>query len=67
MRLLTRRWWAGLLVFAVSLFALHTEAHSIDSATLTLTEVAEGKFTIEWQTTAKSLRELHEPARYPKS
>jgi hydrogenase/urease accessory protein HupE len=51
----------------VSLFALQAEAHSIDSATLTLTEIAEGKFTVQWQTTAQSLRELHEPARYPKS
>ena len=62
-----RRWWAALLLFGVSLFALHAGAHSIDSATLTLTEVAEGKFTIEWQTMAKSLKELREPARYPKS
>lgn len=67
MRLRIRRCWAALLLFCVSLFALQAEAHSVDSATLTLTEVAEGKFTVLWQTTAKSLGELHEPARYPKS
>jgi hydrogenase/urease accessory protein HupE len=67
MRLVTRRWWAALLVFWVGLFALRAEGHSIDSATLTLTEVAEGTFTIAWQTTATSLKELREPARYPKS
>jgi hydrogenase/urease accessory protein HupE len=58
---------AALLVLAGSLVAPSAEAHAIDTATLTLTEVADGKFTIEWQTVAKSLRELREPARYPKS
>ena len=60
------RAWAALLLLAVALFAPGAGAHSIDSATLTLTEVAEGKFTVDWQTTAKTLKELHEPARYPK-
>jgi hydrogenase/urease accessory protein HupE len=42
-------------------------AHSIDSATLTLTEVAVGKFTIKWQTTANTLKDLRHPAYYPKA
>jgi hydrogenase/urease accessory protein HupE len=67
MHLLTLRLWAALLALGVLLFALRAEAHSIDSATLTLTEVADGKFTVDWQTTAKTLKELREPALYPKS
>jgi hydrogenase/urease accessory protein HupE len=55
------------LLVTSALFTLRAGAHSIDSATLTLTEVAEGKFTVEWQATAKSLAGLYEPARYPKS
>jgi hydrogenase/urease accessory protein HupE len=50
---------------ALSLVAPRARAHSIDSATLTLTEVAAGQFTIDWQTTAKTLKELHDPAQYP--
>ncbi|MDQ2643530.1 MAG: HupE/UreJ family protein [Myxococcota bacterium] len=57
------------LVFAlfVCSFAVQASAHSIDAATLTLTEVAEGKFAIDWQTTAKTLEGLREPAQYPKT
>jgi len=40
-------------------------AHSFDAATLILTEVSEGKFAIDWQTTASSLKDLREPALYP--
>jgi hydrogenase/urease accessory protein HupE len=65
-RLVTLRLWAALVVLGVSLLAPRAGAHAIDSATLTLTEVAGGKFTIDWQTTAKTLEELREPARYPK-
>jgi len=54
-------------VLVVSLVAPRAPAHSIDSATLTLTEISDGRFTVDWQTTAKTLRELREPARYPKS
>jgi hydrogenase/urease accessory protein HupE len=64
-RLLAFRCWALLVVLAGALLAPRARAHSIDSATLTLTEVAEGKFTIDWQTTARTLAELKEPARYP--
>lgn len=56
-----------LLLLAALLFAKGAEAHSFDVATLTLTEVADGKFAIDWQTTAKTLAGLREPARYPKS
>jgi hydrogenase/urease accessory protein HupE len=51
----------------MALVAASARAHSIDAATLTLTEVAEGKFAIDWQTTAKTLKELRGPVRYPKS
>ncbi|MEI9952841.1 MAG: HupE/UreJ family protein [Pseudomonadota bacterium] len=54
-------------VAALLLFALKAEAHSFDAATLTLTEVADGKFAIDWQTNAKTLEGLREPAQYPKS
>jgi hydrogenase/urease accessory protein HupE len=56
-----------LLALALSLFAPRAEAHSIDVATLTLTELSEGKFAVDWQTAAKSLEGLREPAQYPKS
>jgi hydrogenase/urease accessory protein HupE len=56
-----------LLLLSAALFAVRAEAHSYDSATLTLTEVADGKFTIDWRTTAKTLEGLGEPAQYPKS
>lgn len=61
------RCWAALLVLGAMLLAPQAEAHSVDSATLTLTEVADGRFTVSWQTTAKTLKALHEPAQYPKS
>jgi hydrogenase/urease accessory protein HupE len=61
-----RRGGAALLVLGVSLCAPRAQAHSFDTSTLKLTEVAAGRFTIEWQTTASSLKDLREPARYPK-
>jgi hydrogenase/urease accessory protein HupE len=66
-RLSVLRFWAVLLIVGMSLVAASARAHSIDAATLTLTEVAEGKFAINWQTTAKTLKELRGPVRYPKS
>jgi hydrogenase/urease accessory protein HupE len=66
-RLLILRLRAVLFTLALSLAAASAWGHSIDVATLTLTEVAEGKFAIDWQTTAKTLKELRQPARYPKS
>lgn len=58
---------AVLLVLAGLLVARPGPCHSFDTATLTLTEVADGRFAIKWQTTASTLRELSAPARYPKS
>jgi len=55
-----------LLLLAALLFTNVAAAHSYDAATLTLTEVADGKFAIAWQTTAKTLQGLREPAQYPK-
>jgi len=54
-----------LLVLAMLLLAAPARAHSVDSATLTLTEVANGKFAISWQSAAKTLNRLQDPARYP--
>jgi hydrogenase/urease accessory protein HupE len=66
-RSVPRRAWAALLVLGVSLCGARAQAHSVDASTLKLTEVAAGRFTIEWQTAASTLKELAEPARYPKS
>jgi hydrogenase/urease accessory protein HupE len=62
-------WLAFLLAFVLStlLFGKEADAHSFDAATLTLTEVADGKFAIDWRTTARTLEGLREPARFPKS
>jgi hydrogenase/urease accessory protein HupE len=57
-----------LVIFlAAWLPAAHAQAHSFDAATLKLTEVADGTFAIDWQTTASTLKELRAPAQYPKS
>jgi hydrogenase/urease accessory protein HupE len=61
------RTWSVLLVLAATLVSPYAAGHSVDSATLTLTEVAAGKFNVDWQTTARTLKELREPASYPKS
>jgi len=56
-----------LIIFlAAWLCAAHAQAHSFDAATLTLTEVVDGKFAIDWQTTARTLKDLRAPAQYPK-
>jgi hydrogenase/urease accessory protein HupE len=57
---------ALLLVLGVLLLSEGAAAHAIDSATLTLTEIGDGRFTIDWQTTAKTLEEMRDPAQYPK-
>jgi len=64
---MTRALLRLLLVLGALFFGPPAHAHSFDTATLTLTEVAEGKFSIKWQTTASTLKELSAPARYPKS
>ena len=64
------RRWLGLwlfLSFSALLFARRAAAHSYDAATLTLTEVSDGTFAIDWRTTAKTLEGLRQPAQYPKS
>lgn len=66
-----RRWLLRWLALSLALFAVslvkQARAHSYDAATLTLTEVADGKFAIDWRTTAKTLEGLREPAQFPKS
>ena len=62
-----RRLLCLLLLLATSLVVPRASAHSYDAATLTLTEVADGTFAIDWQTTAKTLTALRVPAQYPKS
>jgi hydrogenase/urease accessory protein HupE len=57
-----------LMIFlAAWLCASQAQAHSFDAATLTLTEVADGTFAIDWRTTARTLTDLREPAQYPSS
>ena len=52
---------------ALGVCARSANAHSIDSSSLTLTEVADGRFTVNWQTSSPTLtRELRQPALYPK-
>jgi len=55
-----------LLLLAALLLTPRAQAHSFDAATLTLTEVADGKFAIDWRTTASTLKDLRAPAQYPK-
>jgi hydrogenase/urease accessory protein HupE len=56
------------VVFGLGLWfvAQPVRAHAIDVATLTLTELSPGRFAVDWQTAGSTLRELREPARYPK-
>jgi hydrogenase/urease accessory protein HupE len=61
-----RRCLALLFVVGLLFGGATARAHSFDSSTLKLTEVAAGKFTVEWQTTAGTLKGLREPAQYPK-
>ncbi len=65
MRARPRRWHAIGLAVAVLLAGGRAGAHSVDSATLTLTEIAGGTFAIDWQTTAGTLKALRRPAEYP--
>jgi hydrogenase/urease accessory protein HupE len=65
MRVLVLRWWVASFVLGAALFTSRAEGHALDSATLTLTEVARGKFAVDWQSTARTLAELRDPAQYP--
>lgn len=64
---MTRLLLALLITLATMSLGRDASAHSFDAATLTLTEVSDGKFAIDWRTTARTLAALREPARYPKS
>jgi hydrogenase/urease accessory protein HupE len=63
-----RRAWLRAALLAVALGSLgeRASAHSVDAATLKLTEVAPGEFAIDWQTLSPTLAQLREPAIYPK-
>ena len=57
------------LLFALGLTLTtgHAKGHPIDSSSLTLTEVADGRFLVRWQTTSATLRRgLAQPAVFPK-
>lgn len=56
-----------LFSLATWLGAAPARAHSFDAATLSLTEVADGKFAIDWRTTAGTLKDLRAPALYPRA
>jgi hydrogenase/urease accessory protein HupE len=58
---------ACLLACGLWLVCGRAQAHSFDAATLKLTEVRAGTFAIEWQTTASTLKDLREPALYPRA
>ncbi len=65
MRRPSRRPRAALLVLGSLLIGAQARAHSIDSVTLSLTEVADGTFAIDWQTIASTIKGMREPAKYP--
>jgi len=55
-----------LLALELSLTTGHAQGHPIDSSSLTLTEVADGRFLVRWQTTSATLRRgLAQPAVFP--
>lgn len=62
---LVRRFLAVFIALGSVLAAPGAGAHSFDTSTLTLTEIAAGQFAVRWQTTAQTLAGLREPARYP--
>ena len=56
-----------LLLLAVLLPTHFAWSHPIDSSSLTLTEISDGRFTVNWLTTSPTLmRELAQPAVFPK-
>jgi hydrogenase/urease accessory protein HupE len=56
-----------LLTVGLQLTTGYARSHPIDSSSLTLTEMADGRFVVRWQTTSKTLmRELAQPAAFPK-
>lgn len=62
------RWLALLLVVAAALVvARPVSAHMLDTATLTLTELEPGRFSVRFRATSPSLHELATPAVFPRS
>ncbi len=58
---------ALLLALAVALATTFAWSHPIDSSSLTLTEVSDGRFTVQWQTSSPTLmHEIAQPAVFPK-
>jgi hydrogenase/urease accessory protein HupE len=58
---------ALLLTIGLLLTTQRAVCHPIDSSSLTLTEVTDGRFLVRWQTTSLTLmRELAQPAVFPK-
>jgi hydrogenase/urease accessory protein HupE len=58
---------ALLLALGLCLATGHARSHPIDSTSLKLTEVADGRFVVAWQTTSATLmHELRQPAVFPK-
>lgn len=56
-----------LLALALLLAARSVRSHELDSATLSLTEVAEGRFVVRWHASSATLLEEHaQPAVFPK-
>ena len=65
---LVRRFGALLVALALLSGARSAKAHSFDSASLSLTEVASGRFLLRWQASSATLRaELKTPAVFPSS
>ena len=61
------RFAALLLVVGLLLTTGYARSHPVDSSSLTLTEVADGRFVIRWQTTSTTLmHQLAQPANFPK-
>ena len=55
---------AGLVLSIVSLPEAH--AHKVDAATITLTEVAAGRFLVRWQAGSAALQtDFESPAEFP--
>lgn len=60
-------WLRALLLLFVLSCPARAFAHSVDVATLTLTEVSERTFRVDWETAASSIRRLDRPAEFPQS
>ncbi len=59
---------ALLLALGLFLATRHARSHPLDSSSLTLNEVADGRFVVHWQTTSTTLmHELAQPAEFPKT